>query len=300
MQNFHFHTHTFRCGHADSIADEEYIKEYIEQGFKVIAFTDHCPEKEIIDTRKNIRMSYDERKEYLASIQRLKEKFASQIIIKSGYEVEYLPEEEENLKELKNEVDIIVLGQHFIYDQDKKLKILKKNHFNREELLTYVNYIEQAVKLGIPDIIAHPDLYMFGESSFGNDEKEVAHKICQIAEKYNVPLEINLAKIFNATYYKDKVLNNDSFLEQLKRLKNVFCPCREFWKIATNYNVKVLYGIDVHHKGQINQFNNLIALAQVIIGEDVISQLNFIRNDGVLLENVSYSEEKSIHKPKNK
>ena len=71
-------------------------------GFKRIAFTDHCPEKTIIDTRDNVRMLYNEKKEYLTVIQKLKEKYANQIIIESGFEVEYLPGEEENLKELKN------------------------------------------------------------------------------------------------------------------------------------------------------------------------------------------------------
>lgn len=53
IQNYNFHTHTFRCGHADLVDEEEYVKEYIAMGFKKIAFTDHCPEKIIIDTRNN-------------------------------------------------------------------------------------------------------------------------------------------------------------------------------------------------------------------------------------------------------
>ena len=52
MQNFNYHTHTYRCGHAElGITDEEIVKEFINKGFKKIAFTDHCPEKEIIDKR---------------------------------------------------------------------------------------------------------------------------------------------------------------------------------------------------------------------------------------------------------
>ena len=101
MQNFNYHTHTYRCGHADLVEDEEYIKEYIKMGFKRIAFTDHCPEKNIIDDRENVRMKYEQRKEYLENIKKLKEKYADKIIIESGYEVEYLLGEERNLQELK-------------------------------------------------------------------------------------------------------------------------------------------------------------------------------------------------------
>lgn len=46
MQNFNYHSHTYRCGHADlDMRDEDYIKEYIKMGFKKMAFTDHCPQK---------------------------------------------------------------------------------------------------------------------------------------------------------------------------------------------------------------------------------------------------------------
>ena len=46
MQNFNYHTHTYRCKHADmDYSDEDYVLDYIKAGFKKFAFTDHCPEK---------------------------------------------------------------------------------------------------------------------------------------------------------------------------------------------------------------------------------------------------------------
>ena len=121
MQNFNYHSHTYRCGHADlDVTDEDYIKDYIKIGFEKIAFTDHCPEKNEIDVRSNIRMKYEERKEYLDSIKTLKEKYANKIKIETGYEIEYLPNEEENLIELKKETNKIILGQHFIYDNNNE------------------------------------------------------------------------------------------------------------------------------------------------------------------------------------
>ena len=46
MQEFNYHSHTYRCGHADlDFTDEEYVEAYIKMGFKRMAFTDHCPEK---------------------------------------------------------------------------------------------------------------------------------------------------------------------------------------------------------------------------------------------------------------
>lgn len=184
MQRFNYHCHTYRCGHADlDMSDEEYVLEFIKMGFTKIAFTDHCPEKNKIDKRPEVRMEYGQKQEYLDSIQMLKQKYADKIEIQTGYEVEYLPGEEENIKELKQETDKIILGQHFIYDNNKPTEILTTDEFTTEE----------------------------------------------------------------------------------------------FWKIATKYNIKVLYGIDVHHRGQILLWNELIELAHEVLGKEIIEQLNFMK-----------------------
>ena len=265
MQEFNYHSHTYRCGHADlDLTDEEYVEAYIKMGFKRMTFTDHCPEKNKIDKRKHMRMKYNQRKEYLESIQTLKEKYAGQIEIQSGYEVEYLPGEEENLKELKDETDKLILGQHFVYDDNKNLKIHGKDDFSDKELLRYAEYIEQAMKCEIPDI------------EFGEIEAKVAHLICQAAEKYGVPLEINLNNIFAETYYENEKLNHKPIEEQRKNLAKVVYPCKEFWKIASEYDIRVVYGIDTHHRGQIELFNEFVELANEIIGKDVIEKLNFV------------------------
>src|SRR5574344_2104407 len=174
MQNFNYHTHTYRCGHADNnMTDEDYVKEFIKKKFNLIAFTDHNPEKEIIDTRKTMRMDYDEIKGYLNSIKELQEKYKDKIIIKSGFEIEYLPGQEENIQELKEMVDIIILGQHFIYDKNNKdIKIFRWQEFSDNDLITYANYIKKAMELNIPNIIAHPDIFMLSRDSFGKAEEK--------------------------------------------------------------------------------------------------------------------------------
>lgn len=277
MQKFNYHSHTYRCGHADlDMKDEEYIQEYIKMGFEKVAITDHCPEKNKIDKRDNMRMDYTQKCEYLNSIKKLKEKYAEKIQIESGFEVEYLPGEEENIRELKQESDKIILGQHFIYNDNKELSIFGTHNFTDEELIRYAEYIEKAVKTSIPDIIAHPDIYMYKREKFGEIESKVANMICKVVEKYNVPLEINLAKVFNKTYYENKKLNNDSIEKQKEKLSKVDYPRKEFWEIVTQYDIKVLYGIDVHHRGQITLYKELIELANEIIGKETINKLNFI------------------------
>lgn len=279
MQKFNYHSHTYRCRHADlDLTDEEYVIDYIKMGFKTMAFTDHCPEKNEIDTRKHMRMKYSERHEYLDSIKKLKEKYKNKIEIQSGYEVEYLPGEEENLKELKAEADKIILGQHFIYDENKELAIVGRRDFSDQEVMRYAEYIEKAMENNIPNIIAHPDFYMLRRGKFREIERMVAEKICQAAEKYNIPLEINLNNIFQETYWENKILNNSPIEEQRKKLSKVSYPCKGFWEVASKYDIKVLYGIDAHHRGHILLWKELIELAHEVIGKETMDKLKFIED----------------------
>lgn len=277
MQKVNYHSHTHRCMHSDiDMLDEEYVKTYIEKGFKEIAFTDHCPQKEVIDNRPKVRMRYDQKEEYLESILQLKEKYKNQIKIKSGYEVEYLPGQEENILELKAETDVLVLGQHFVYGNNNELRIFGKCEYTAEELKKYAKYVERALELGIPDIIAHPDIYLSKREKFEEIETEVAHDICKAAQKYKIPLELNLNNIFQRTYNENRILNNDSMDRQLERLKTVQYPRREFWEIVAEYEIDVLYGIDTHYRGQIEKWDELIELATVLVGKETIDKLNFI------------------------
>lgn len=41
--NYIFHVHTYRCGHASDETDEDYVKRAVELGADSITFTDHAP-----------------------------------------------------------------------------------------------------------------------------------------------------------------------------------------------------------------------------------------------------------------
>ena len=103
--------------------------------------------------------------------------------------------------------------------------------------------------------------------SFNKTEREITNLICKYVEEYNIPLEINLNRI----YYS--VLRNNSDLNE------VYYPNKDFWNIVSRYNIKVLYGIDAHNKGQISMYEESIKIANKIIGKDVISKLQFIENE---------------------
>ena len=281
MQKFNFHSHAYRCGHADfDYTDEEYVLDYIKQGFKRIAFTDHVPEKVIIDKRSHMRMGYEQRHEYYSSIKKLQEKYKDKIEIQIGFEVEYLPDQVDNIMELKGETDKLILGQHFVYDEDEKDLVVFGKGFTWkiQDMIRYGEYLKKAMELHIPDIVAHPDIAFRNTKVYGEEEEKIIRTICETAEKTGTPLEINLNGIAAVTYFKDKKLNEDPFEMQVERLDKAAYPTKEFWKIASEYDIKVVYGLDTHHRNYIDKCEKLMKLANIKIGEDVIEKLNFVQD----------------------
>ena len=159
----------------------------------------------------------------------------------------------------------------------KQLKIFGKVEIIDQDLIRYAEYLDKAMELNIPDIIAHPDIYMLKRKQFGEIESKVAHMVCQSAEKYNIPLEINLNNIFANTYYENRTLNNEPIEKQRPKLVNVSYPCKEFWEIVSQYNIKVLYGLDAHHRTQISLWPTLLEFTKEILGEELLNKLNFIQ-----------------------
>ena len=192
MQKFNYHTHTRRCGHADNnMTDEDFVKLFIQKGFTKIAFTDHCPEKEEIDHRKNMR----------------------------------------------------------------------RQKFTNEDALKYAKYIKIAIEKNIPDIIAHPDVYMLSRDNYTEVDEKVAHIICSTAEKYGIPIEINLS-------------HPNEFI--IGKRERIIYPCKEFWRIASEYKyLNVLYGVDAHFKYQIMNYEKAIEVANKYIGQEIIDKLHF-------------------------
>ena len=174
-----------------------------------------------------------------------------------------VPGNEEYLKELKNETDKLILGQHFVYDNQNKLKIIGWGITQDSDFITYANYIKMAMEKNIPNIIAHPDLFMLNNDSFGEIEKKATEIICEAASKYQIPLEINLTR---ASMYLDK------------RIDRIDYPNKSFWEIASKYDLKVVYGVDAHAKYQIDFYEESIELVNKILGKDIIDKLSFCEN----------------------
>ena len=113
MSKTAFHVHTYRCGHAENVPDEYYVKKALDSGIEDIWFTDHAP---FPDNPFGYRMSYEQLDEYIMTLSSLKEQYRSEINIHIGLETEYFPSYDkagyyQKLHSIP-ELEMLLLGQH--------------------------------------------------------------------------------------------------------------------------------------------------------------------------------------------
>lgn len=225
---YNYHTHTERCHHAQG-ADEEFVLAAIEAGFDEIGFADHGPWPYEGGFVSHIRMTPDELADYCHSIKSLGEKYKDKISIKLGLESEYFPKYFPWLKKKIKEhgIDYLICGHHFCTDEPGS--IYNGNITTEEGLENYKNDILAALDSGVYSYIAHPDIFMRGYPEFDEKCDEVSRAIIKKAVETDTPLEYNLLGLKHGI--------NDG---------KPGYPHPSFWKIAGEYGVKTVIGVDAH------------------------------------------------------
>ena len=219
-----FHVHTFRCGHAEEVPDEEYIKRAIELGAEGIWFTDHAPFPG--DLFGN-RMLYAELPEYIDTLQALKEKYRQQLEVHIGLETEYFPafDKAGYYRELRENpgLENLILGQHMAEDVPGKYTYSwDKERLKAEEYLALGKAILQGMESGYFEVVAHPDRIYRRRKAWDDAMGQMAERIIAAAKKYDLPLELN---------------------EAFKQRKNQYWE--GFWNLAQG-RVKMVRGLDAH------------------------------------------------------
>ena len=226
IQDFNYHTHTSRCGHARG-TDEEYVLAAIKAGFKVLGFSDHGPYKG--HSLPRVRMNWEQLDDYISSISYLKEKYRDQIEIQLGIETEFYPEFLDEKKELRNRVEYLLLGQHF----DPRRGIDYFSHNSDEDILDYARSVCQALETGMFTYLCHPDVFLNRQNEFTEACYKAADMIARKCVETDTPMEINLRGIM-----KGKKPFTDGM--------QYWYPNLDFWKVASKYPVKCVYGVDAH------------------------------------------------------
>ena len=230
-----FHVHTYRCGHAENVPDEEYVKKAVSLGADEIWFTDHAP---FPGDPFGSRMNYAQLDEYLSTLFSLKQKY-TEIRIHIGLEAEYFPGFDkagyyDYLRSL-DKPEILLLGQHMAempgtphaYSFSESREYLDENEYR---LLG--NAILQGIRSGHFYAVAHPDRIFRRCNEWTEDMENISIKIIQAAADAGMPLEMNLSSVESPELYR-----------------------KEFWRLVPE-NAKRITGFDAHSVDQMEyRFN---------------------------------------------
>lgn len=226
-----YHTHTYRCGHASAVPDEEYIKTAIDEGYQVLGFADHCPwpfKNGFVS--ENVRMRMEELNEYLDSVHELKEKYKARIKIYTGLECEYYEEYRDALDLMGKKCDYLLLGSHWIRSEEYGHK--STSSVTEPEVINEcADNLIRGMESGLFAYVNHPCHMLSSYPEFDEACERMSNRVCETAKRLDLPLEYNMGGM-------------------RKRLKNGFSglgyPCEQFWKIAARTGCNAIIGVDAH------------------------------------------------------
>lgn len=217
-----YHTHTWRCNHATG-REEEYVRAALERNFEILGFADHTPYCFPEGYYSGFRMKPEQLKDYCDIVRLLQKKYAGQISIPLGLEVEYYPDLFPKLLPILRDagIEYMLLGQHFVGNE------MGEHYSGRttgEEsiLKRYCEQVAKAMQTGLFTYLAHPDLI-----HYKGDEKIYRHHmqlICTEAKSCGIPLELNMLGKWSGRNYPNPV----------------------FWELAAREGCQVVIGCDAH------------------------------------------------------
>ena len=217
-----YHTHTFRCGHAEG-KEREYIEAAIRGGYKVLGFADHVPYPFLDGHESHMRMALGQTRGYCDELLKLKEEYKDQIEIHIGFEAEY---DIHNFARLKAFLDdypceYLIQGQHFLDVEHEKI-YSGMRMTDPDILQAYADRLVAAMESGYFLYTAHPDLpdYHGSEAVY----RRIMRSVCRAAKACDLPLEINLLGILEHRVY----------------------PAERFFKLAAAEGCKAIIGVDAH------------------------------------------------------
>ncbi len=262
-QNFNYHTHTYRSGHSEYASDEEILQAAKSVGISMLGFSEHIPNPNLILPDEDHRMLLFEVDGYIASINQMKQDNPDMTIL-VGFEAEFDPMKESFLGEMRDKVDYMILGQHFVTRGLQNVP--SKNNPNYP--IEYANMVSKAIESGIFDIIAHPVYFMeFRDTMVSEEDKKLFDEnailasqiICEKARDMGIPIEINLSPALN-----NQILSDG----------NLAFPHPTFWKVAQEIDgLQVLKGVDANDLGafkRVSQAEQLLGNIEQMVSDKLI------------------------------
>jgi histidinol-phosphatase (PHP family) len=240
-----YHMHTPLCHHAVG-EPVDYARRAVELGLTEIGFSDHSPMRQ--DNFDNWRMNFSQLDEYVTKV-RLAQKEFPQLIIRLALEVDYLPGQENWIRELaaRQSWDYFIGSVHYVsdsWDIDNPAKLSEwKKRDAFEVWSAYFERLTMAAESGLFEIIGHVDL----PKKFGirpqQDCTPLYEKFLDAAKKNNCAIELNTAGL-------------------RKDCQEIY-PSREILKLAFQKNIPICFGSDAHAPNEVGMnFAEAFSLAR--------------------------------------
>lgn len=210
MIKANYHNHLYLCRHGEG-EPADYIEKAIANHYEVLGISDHgfLP-VELKDELNSRRMEKDEYFNiYLPSLKEAKEKYKDQIKVLSSIEIEYVYNDEmmKNLEIFDHDLDYLVLGQHFYYDENDNLKKIVSHKFNKDFCFDkiiidkYFKTLLSAIETKKFKVLAHPDLIMKLYPKLDDYMKAHFKKLVEICQEYGCHLEFNCNGLRHRTVF---------------------------------------------------------------------------------------------------
>lgn len=263
MKKTNYHTHTYRCGHAQG-SEEDMIKAAIDMGIEELGMSEHVPlphyRKHLlhsltairsfrsllslihafIKNGPSMRMPYPDMEDYLSILNDCQVKYQGQIKIYKGFEAEGLEEYFDYYQSLlyEHKIDYLILGHHF-HKHCVHSDYYGRETMKKKDIYQYCNDVEKALETGLFSYLAHPDLFLIGYKNFDLDAQTVSQRICEKAKSLNIPLEVNAGGMRRG-------------LRHVNGEKLYPYPNAHFWEVASQVGNDVILGFDAHDPSDFN------------------------------------------------
>ncbi len=238
-----YHIHTKRCGHATGEIDE-YIEQALALGLTEMGFSDHFPFQD--RDRPELAMPLSELPDYVRDVEQLRIQYP-QIPIRLGTEVDYFPDQEEQIGGLlaKYPFDYVIVGVHFIgeWNFDNRAEIAEWDRRDVNEVYQqYIHLLMQAASSGLFNIIAHCDLVKIFGYRPTLDFHDQWEEVIQCFAQHGLAAEISTAGLY-------------------KPVGEIY-PSEEIIGLLKKYDIPIVISSDAHQPQNVGRsFDQAIALA---------------------------------------
>ena len=244
LTNYHSH-----CSFCDGRAPlEEFVKEAIRQGFYSYGVSSHAP----LPFPTQWTMEWEQMEAYLDEFKNLRSKYADEIELYVGLEIDYLNEESNPSVPRFTELplDYRIGSVHLLYDAagevvdiDCSPAVFKERvdrHFNGDVLRVvrmYFDRLFRMVELGGFDILGHADKMHYNASCY--------HPGLLDEPWYEALMKDYFSLVASRGYLVE--INTKAY-DSL----GTFYPNSRYWELMKEYQIKVLVNSDAHYPERIN------------------------------------------------